>query len=213
MVQALHHLSNPEQFYADMKTQPDALKEGIETITQTCIDFSKACIDEGATGIFFGIGGGGEIWSRMKKEELEEYALKYDKKLLKSIQDAPIKFLHICNNLEENPQKNGGLFEDGWFRKYPVDAINWWDTDPSFTSAKKAKKIYGNDFCIAAGISHRTTLLNGTPEQVEKEVKASIMDAGKDGGFIIGPGCTLRQETPYENYNAVGRAVEKYGKY
>jgi len=209
IVQALHGVSNPERVYSDMERQPNALKEGLETITQTCIDFANACIAEGATGIFFGIGGGGDIWSRMSKKQLEEYALRYDKKVLDAV-DAPIKLLHICSNQKENPQKNGDLMEDGWFKKYPVDAINWWDS--SFTSIRKAKSVYGERFCIIAGLDQRGAMVHGTPEQVEEQVRLAIENAGNEGGFIVGPGCTLNQKTPLANYNAVAKAVEKFGK-
>ena len=52
-----------------------------------------------------------------------------------------------------------------------------------------------------------------SPQQVEATVKDAIERAGKRGGFMIGPGCTLNAETPLANYNAVARAVEKYGRY
>jgi uroporphyrinogen decarboxylase len=192
-----------------MKSNPEALRDGLETITQTCIDFGRACVNEGATGIFFGIGGDGDIWSKMNRKQFEKYALYYDRKVLNSLKDAPIRLLHICSNEQENPQQNGGLMEDGWFMQYPVNAINWWDGH--FTSCSLAKKIYGDKFCIVAGVDHKQTMNYGTPKQVEEQVKASIEDAAEGGGFIIGPGCTLYQDTPLENFNAVAKAVEKYG--
>jgi len=209
-VQALHGVSSPEQVYADMEEQPNALKEGLETITQTCIDFVRACVEEGATGIFFGIGGGGQIWSRMTRGQLEEYALAYDRRVLEAV-DAPIKLLHICSNEQEDPQKDGGLMEDGWFENYPVDAINWYDR--SFTPVQRAKEVYGDRFCVVAGVDQRRTMLQGTPHQVENEVRSAIEAAAEGGGFIIGPGCTLAQGTPLANYNAVARAVERHGLY
>ena len=211
IVQALHGISDPDRVYTDMKEQPDALKEGLETITQTTIDFAKECVAEGASGVFFGIGGGGDIWSRMTREQLEDYALYYDKKILDAVRDVPIKLLHICSAKGEDPEKDGGLMENGWFKKYPVDAINWYDS--SFTPLEKAKEIYGNKFCLVGGVDQRETLLNGSPQQVEATVKDAIERAGKRGGFMIGPGCTLNAETPLANYNAVARAVEKYGRY
>ena len=66
-VQALHGVSEPERVYTDMKENPDALREGLEIITQTTIDFAKEVIAEGATGVFFGIGSGGDIWFRMTR--------------------------------------------------------------------------------------------------------------------------------------------------
>ncbi len=211
IVQALHGVSTPERVYADMKSQPDVLKEGLEIIAQTCIDFGEACISEGATGIFYGIGGGGDFWSKMNRTQLEEYALRYDKKILNALRSAPIKLLHICSNEQENPQQNGGLMEEGWFKRYPVNAINWWDA--SFTPCSVAKKMYGDKFCIVSGVDQSSTIRRGTPKQVEDEVKRSIEGAAEGGGFIIGPGCTLKQDTPLENFNAVARAVEKYGRY
>ena len=211
IVQALHGISDPDRVYTDMKEQPDALKEGLETITQTTIDFAKECVAEGASGVFFGIGGGGDIWSRMTREQLEDYALYYDKKILDAVRDVPIKLLHICSAKGEDPEKDGGYMENGWFKKYPVDAINWYDS--SFTPLEKAKEIYGNKFCLVGGVDQRETLLNGSPQQVEATVKDAIERAGKRGGFMIGPGCTLNAETPLANYNAVARAVEKYGRY
>ncbi|MGD2142457.1 MAG: uroporphyrinogen decarboxylase family protein [Candidatus Bathyarchaeota archaeon] len=211
IVQALHGVSEPERVYEDMRGQPDALREGLETITETTIDFAREVVAEGATGVFFGIGGGGEIWSRMTVEQLEKYAIRYDRKVLEAVRDAPIKLLHICSNDREDPQKNGGLMENGWFERYPVDAINWWDH--GFTPLERGKAVYGEKFCLIGGINHRKTMLTGTPQQVEAEVKDAIERAGKGGGFIIGPGCTLSQETPLSNYNAVARAVEIYGRY
>ena len=211
IVQALHGVSDPQRVYADMAEQPDALKEGLETITQTTIDFARECVAEGATGVFFGVGGGGDIWSKMTKGQLEEYALHYDRMVLDAVRDAPVKLLHICSNAEENPQKDGGLMEDGWFKEYPVDAINWWDS--SFTPLERAKEVYGDKFCVVGGVDQRETMLRGTPQQVEAQVKDAIERAGEGGGLMIGPGCTLSQETPLANYNAVARAVEKYGRY
>lgn len=100
--------------------------------------------------------------------------------------------------------------ENGWFKKFPVDAINWWDA--SFTSCRIAKRIYGDKFCIVAGVDQRKILRDGTPKQVEEHVKDSIDAIGEKGGFILGPGCTLSQDTPLMNMNAVGKTVEKYGR-
>ncbi len=210
VVQALHGVSNPERVYEDMRENPDALKQGLETITQTCIDFARTCVGEGASGIFFGIGGGGDIWSRMSRDQLEEYGLHYDRMILDALDDAPIKLLHICSARGENPQKDGGLMEDGWFKNYPVHAINW--AADSFTPLAKGKEIYGDLFAIVGGLDRTNTLRHGTPEQVMEEAKKAIEEAAQGGGFLLGPGCTVSQDMPLANYNAVGKAIERYGR-
>jgi uroporphyrinogen decarboxylase len=203
----MSQVSTPEQVYKDMNQNPGALKEGLNTITETCIDFANECIREGASGIFFGIGGGGRLWVDLNKQQLETWALKYDKQILEAI-DAPIKLLHICSTIDGNPQDNGELMEAGWFKKYPVNAINW--DSQSFTSITKAKDIYKDEFCIVGGLDHKNLLRKGTPEEVFKEASI-ILENEKDGGFIMGPGCTVFQDMPIENFNAIGKAIIKNG--
>jgi uroporphyrinogen decarboxylase len=79
IIQAMNGVGTPERVMEDMKKNPDALKHGLDTITETTIDFAKACIDTGIQGIFFGIGGGGRIWREFTIPQLEKYALGYDK--------------------------------------------------------------------------------------------------------------------------------------
>jgi len=209
IIQAMNGVGTPERVMEDMKSSPDALKEGMETITETTIEFAKACVDAGATGIFYGIGGGGRVWRELSKEQLEKYALGYDKKVLDAV-DCPIKLMHICITPMGNAQ-NKNLMEGGWFKKYPVHCINW--DAHEYTWLDKAKKIYKDKFAICGGLNRVTTLRTGSPSQVEAEVKKAIEDAGEGGGFMLGPGCTVYQDMPRENYNAVGRAVIKYGYY
>ena len=71
--------------------------------------------------------------------------------------------------------------------------------------------MYSGVFCIVGGVDHEVTMRTGAPAQVENEVRNAIQSAGKKG-FMIGPGCTLVQDTPLGNFNAVGRAVERYGR-
>jgi uroporphyrinogen decarboxylase len=211
LIQAAYGVSTPDRFFEDMKNNPDAIKEGLETIAQTCIDFGRAVVDEGASGIFYGIGWARPgYWDGFTRSQLEEYAVGYDEKVLNAI-DAPIKMLHICSSEKSNPQVDGGLMEDGWFKKFPGNAINWWDY--SHTPVSVAKKIYGDKFCIISGVDHKETMLSGTPQQIEAQVKAAIEGAGEGGGLIVAPGCCVHQATPLENFNALARAVKKYGEY
>ena len=209
IIQAMNGISTPEQVMKDMQENPGALKEGLDTITQSTIEFAKACVDAGASGMFFGIGGGGRIWREFTLDQLDEYALGYDKQVLEAV-DAPIKMMHICSTPEGNAQDKG-LMDKGWFKKYPVDAINW--DSSHYTPMGEGKKMYGDKFCIVGGLNRATTLRKGTPKDVEKEVKQVIEEAGEGGGFMLGPGCTVYQDMPRQNYNAVGRAAIKYSYY
>jgi uroporphyrinogen-III decarboxylase len=118
--------------------------------------------------------------------------------------------LHICNTLEENPEKNGALMTSGWFKKYPVNIINWWDHH--FAPVQEAKKVYKDTFCLAGGLDHKKTLMD-SPEAIMAEAKRAIETTSEGGGFILAGGCTVSSEAPLASYNAVGKAVELYGRY
>ena len=53
----------------------------------------------------------------------------------------------------------------------------------------------------------------GSPEGVIAEAKQAIESAGEGGGFILAGGCTVSSNAPLASYNAVGKAVELYGRY
>ena len=56
------------------------------------------------------------------------------------------------------------------------------------------------------GISQKTTLKNGTPEQVREEVARAIeLTDGKH--FLLAPGCSIPPETPAKNLEAIRRAL------
>lgn len=209
VTQALHGVSDPETFHKHLKKSPDAVMEGLEIINESNKEFMKAAVDEGCNGFFYGIAGRGGYWSRFTKKQLEEITLKLDKDALNSV-DSELQMLHICNTQDENPEKNGGLMTGGWFKEYPVNIINWWDHH--FVPAAEAKKTYGKKFCIAAGLDHRKTLI-GSSKAIMAEAKQAIESAGVGGGFILAGGCTVSSMAPIESYNAVGRAVELYGRY
>lgn len=209
IIQAMNGVGTPERVIKDIEKDPGSIKEGLEVITETTIDFTKACIDTGIQGIFYGIGGGGRIWRELSIPQLEEYALGYDRKVLDAI-DCEIKMMHICSTPMGNAEDQG-LMESGWFKKYPVDMINW--DAHEYTWLDKAKKIYSDKFAICGGLNRVSTLRRGTPSEIESETKKAIDDAAEGGGFMLGPGCTVYQDMPKDNYNAVGRGVVKYGHY
>ena len=209
VTQALHGVSDPETFHKHLAEHPDAVMKGLEIINESNKEFMKAAVAEGCHGFFYGIAGRGDYWSRFTREQLDEITLRLDRDALNSV-DAPIQMLHICNTTHENPEKNGALMTSGWFKQYPVNIINWWDHN--FVTAAEAKQVYRDKFCIAAGLDHKKTLM-GPPEGIMAEAKQAIESAGEDGGFILAGGCTVSSEAPLASYNAVGRAVELYGRY
>jgi uroporphyrinogen decarboxylase len=66
----------------------------------------------------------------------------------------------------------------------------------------KAKEVLGGKMCFGGNIAPVHVLLNKTAAEVEAACREVIEIAGKDGGFILVPGCDIPPTIPYENIRA-----------
>jgi len=74
------------------------------------------------------------------------------------------------------------------------------------------KKRYGKRLCVLGNVD-LVLLGNGTPEQVDEEVRALIRDLGPGGGYIISSGNSLASYLKPECVRAMSQAIGKYGPY
>lgn len=74
-----------------------------------------------------------------------------------------------------------------------------------------AKRRIGKKVCLKGNVDPVNTLLRGTPEDVDREIKEIIETAGNDGtGLIVSTSDQTARDTPIENMEAFREAVEKY---
>ena len=77
----------------------------------------------------------------------------------------------------------------------------------------EARKKVGDGVCLMGNICPNTTLLFGKPDDVERDSKKVIAQAGIKGRFILSSGCFLSPDTPSHNIHAMVRASEAFGRY
>lgn len=56
-------------------------------------------------------------------------------------------------------------------------------------------------------------LVHSSPEVVTEKCREAIEIMGRNGRFILGPGCAMPASTPDENIDALIEAAKKYGRY
>lgn len=85
--------------------------------------------------------------------------------------------------------------------------------DPSGIDYRDYKKRYGSRVTLHGNIDLTWPLSSGTPQDVEKDVKAH-MDALKPGGrWIAGSSHSIVNYIPHENFITMINAIHKYGVY
>src|SRR3970282_2886223 len=80
-----------------MREHADALLAALEPITQTLADYSRACLDAGASGIFFAT----VEWGTRDVISLDDYnrfARPFDLRVLDAVQGAPFNVLDVCRD-------------------------------------------------------------------------------------------------------------------
>lgn len=179
-----------------LKADPDSVKIGLGTIAESLAEFSAACLDAGADGIYFSAQGGEA--DRFEESQFLEIIKPHDLTVLEAVKDkGELNITHICkDNIRLHLYSN-----------YPGDVINWAATAQNNIPLSDGKKLFNRT--ILGGLDNRGIIVDGSLEEIRQSVHDIITDFGPKG-LIIGADCTLPTEIDIANIRA---AVEATGDY
>ena len=176
-----------------MKNEPQVLRDALEVITETFVNFSRECVKAGASGIFFAT----TDWAsrdRLNEEQWEEWSRPYDLRVLEAVQDSPFNVLHVCKN-------NNLLYT---LADYPVQAINWAVGSPGNPSLRDVQ--LNTDKTVIGGYKNET-LKEGSPAQITAEARLAREQTG-GRRWMLGPACSIPVDCPEENVRAARSAAD-----
>ncbi|OGO31853.1 MAG: hypothetical protein A2Z29_04495 [Chloroflexi bacterium RBG_16_56_11] len=187
-------VGSEEIFLKQLREETPLVNHALEAISQTFIKFAGACLERGASGLFYAT----TAWAtsdRLSEEEYRRLARPYDLKLLNALPPADFHVLHVCraNNLLR-------VVAD-----YPVHAFSWDARAAGNPSLVEGQRIVGGK-AVVGGIGHDRDLAMATPALLAAEI-AGLRTAMGKRGWMLGPGCTFLPETPEANLQAVRDAV------
>lgn len=153
--------------------------------TDMAISFAKAQIEAGADLI----GIGDAACSLVGPMVYENFVLAEEKRLVEAIHAAGGRTrLHICGNIsalcESIRTLNVGMVD----LDYMVDIAT-------------AREAFGPEPAILGNIDPVSALRNSTPEKIRVDLAACQAAAGER--YIVGAGCEIPRDTPYENVQAL----------
>jgi len=103
------------------------------------------------------------------------------------------------------------LLED--FIEIGVDILNPIPPYVKDNDPEELKGLYGSRLAFDGGMDQMRVLVQGTPEQVDREVRLRIEQQAPGGGYIVGPSQVFSRDVPFENAIAFFEAALKYGEY
>ena len=177
-----------------LREDRSSIHAALRVITETFTTFAIACMEQGASGIFYAT----DKWASagvLTSDQYREFGEQYDLEFLDAIKrGSKFTILHNC----------GSHIFFNQLASYPVQVISWDANAEGNPNLGEGKKRSGK--AVMGGISENTTLKNGTPNQVQEEVgKALELTGGRH--FLLAPGCTIPPETPGKNLDAIRRAL------
>lgn len=186
--------NRPEPVKASIEEHPDALRRALEVITETFATYAQACLDAGANGIFFATTGWASA-DALSRDQYQAFGREYDLRVLEPVVGkAPFHVLHNCGD---------NIYFD-LLADYPVQAISWAATLPGNPTLGEGKQR--TEKAVMGGVSEKTTLPNGTPDEVAAEVREAIAETG-GRRVLIAPGCSIPPWTPKANLEAAAAAA------
>ena len=175
-----------------LNQDPEGVKPGLETATESLMMFVNRCIDLGVDG-FYASTQGGEAGRFDDDTVFDRYIKPYDLALMRHIDKAcEFNILHICDYHRPYDSMDGFLDSPGNLVSYPSGLT----TGP--LPAAKAVKIFGRP--VMGGMDRHGILTSGSPEEVSAAAKRVLADAPP--AFVLGADCTVPSDTSWDNLKA-----------
>jgi uroporphyrinogen decarboxylase len=187
-------MSGRETLLRHIHENPAAVHAGLEVITETTRRFAIEVVTRGADGIFFASQTTNEGY--LSPDEYAEFAKKYDLVVLDGIRGR--SWFNIFHLHGKNVMFDQVL-------DYPVDAFNYHDRESGPSLAEMRKKT---GRCLIGGIGQNTTLVHGTIQEIDVQVKEAWEQLNQRG-LILGPGCVANLSAPEQNLLQLRKSVEE----
>jgi uroporphyrinogen decarboxylase len=180
-----------ERLLYDLRQHPEALKAGLETITETTLRFIEAARETGIAGIFLALQHA--TYDLLTEAEYQEFGRPYDLRILEAAEGLWFNLLHL----------HGVNVMFDLVADYPVQAINWHDQETPPSLGEAMDRFPG---ALVGGLRQWETMLRGTPDWVRAEAQAAI-EATEGRRLIVGTGCVTPITSPLGNIRAARESV------
>lgn len=195
------HCATSPLLIKHLEEDPEAVKKGLEILTESQMIFVRACMDAGVDGFYMSTQGS-EANRFSTPDIFEKYIKPYDLVAMKEAQSKlPFNILHVCDYVA--PYANFDAVKD-----YPGHVVN---CNPKLTektlSWHQIHDFFGRP-CMG-GLDRHGILANGPVLDLEKEVQSVIASAPKQ--FMLGADCTVSSDIDWNRLRDVIAVAHRTG--
>lgn len=191
------HTTSLPLLTAHLQENPEAVRKGLERITDSLMLFVKECIRMGVDG-FYASTQGGEAGRFADPQVFARHVKPFDLVLMNEMNEScPFNILHVCDY-------NGPYSDLSAYVDYPGHVVN---CNPQLTTGKLSWVEIARMFkrpCMG-GLDRHGIIATGSTRDVRRAVAEALQEA--PAPFILGADCTLPGDIEWENIRAAVSAA------
>lgn len=198
----LSMLRGQENLFMDILDDPKGVKNAVEAINETLIEYTMRLIDTGVHAVMIDtLFASASIMSKDMWREFEgPYVKKWADKVIS----------RDCMTMIHNCGKN--IYFDAQIETIRPAAISFLHVPDDCKDMKECKERYGEKTALI-GCIPPTDLPTMTTAQVEEECRCEIDIFAPGGGFMLATGCEYPANLSLDHAKTIVHMAKTYGKY
>ncbi|ACL05878.1 Putative corrinoid enzyme (methylcobamide:CoM methyltransferase-related protein) [Desulfatibacillum aliphaticivorans] len=194
----LSMMRGAEALFKDCLNHPKKVMAACEAVTETLVEFAQAQCEAGMPAV--AIDTLYASWNALPKKVWEEIEGPFAGQIAQAIRDkGGLVGVHNCGHAP---------YFDVQTKAMDASIMSFAHLPDDCATPREMKEKYGDQLTLI-GYVPTPLLVHGTPQQIMDECRRQIDVLGRDGGFILAPGCEYPPNIPLDSAFAMIKAVEK----
>ena len=185
------NLAGNDLLLKHLRTHPEAVMKGLDTIAKTTAKFIEAITEIGVDGIFYAVQHAQA--DVLSLDEYKNFGLPFDQMVLEPTQDLWCNMLHL----------HGKDVYFSLLRLMNFQIVNWHDRE-TYPSLAEAQSLFRGTLC--GGLRQGSLVFED--QTTVKEEAADAIKQTRGQRFILGTGCVVPVTASHGNLVAARRSVE-----
>lgn len=173
---------------AHLREDPEAVRPGLEIMTENVIRLVRACQQAGVDG-FYASTQGGEAHRFPGTDIFEKHIKPTDLAVWAELANSLFNILHVCDY-------EGDYDDLSPFLDYPGQVVNCsLKVGGRRLQPREAAELFGRPFM--GGLERKGVIATGSPAEIGQAAQAALAEAPER--FILAADCTVPGDTPWDN--------------
>lgn len=193
------HLAEDVDLTEHLKENPEAVKKGLEIMTENVLRLVRGCKRVGVDG-FYVSSQGGEAFRFPGTDIFRKYVKPTDLAVWAEVQSCSFNILHVCDY-------EGGYDDLMPFLDYPGHVVNSsLKLGDRILTPREVTQMFGRPFM--GGLERKGVIATGDREEIRRAVEGVLTEAPKR--FILAADCTVPSDTPWEHLKTAIDTAHRY---